>query len=78
MAKEMRGYYVNFERLEKVGRYRDYYEAESVPALEGPIQEFVDQVVGEGRTVTIIPDQMRGQVNYGLAGEFTITDASAE
>lgn len=50
--------------------------AESVAALEPEIQEIVDSVSGEGKTVTVVPDIMRGSVDYGLSGEFTISDGS--
>lgn len=52
------------------------FEAPNVAALEPEIQSFVDSRLGEGTQVTVIPSLMRGQVNYGLKGEFTITDPS--
>ena len=75
MARKL--FFVKFNHMDTLPPgYERPFEAESVAALEPEIQAFVDQRLGDGKVVTIIPALMRGQVDYGLKGEFTISDGS--
>jgi hypothetical protein len=73
MAGKKKMFIVTFQRLGPNTNIRDYFEAESVGALEAPIQEFVDDwLTNQHTTITINPVAMSGQIDYGLKGEFTI------
>lgn len=71
---------VHYKRL---GRHRDVrqvHRASTMGALEAPIQEFAESVLGKGEananiTVTINTAAETGQLDYGLKGEFTISPA---
>jgi hypothetical protein len=71
-------YLVTFSRIGHIGQgHRQGFEARTVEGLEGPITEFVNNVLKKGAatadvTVTIDPELMKGQLNYGLLGNFTI------
>lgn len=75
MAKFLTRFSVEFTRLP--GFPKTYYYdfvAESVEALEGPIQEFVDEYVNpKNLQVTIEPLNSTGKITSGLHGEFKIT-----
>lgn len=70
-------YQVSFTRMgnEIPKPFQYTFEAPSINALEGPIQSFVDDYLGENsdaHQVTIIPENKTGQIGYGLYGNFTI------
>jgi len=73
----MRRFVVQFSKIgNAVGEYSRFFEAPNVRALEPEIQAFVDSVLGEDAhaEVTLEPLSMKGQINYGLLGNFDITD----
>jgi hypothetical protein len=80
-AMKQQLFLVRFQRIGALHHYRGYtrlLEAESMAALEAPVTEILNDIFEEelhtppaNVQVTIIDD--KGQINYGLLGEFTIT-----
>jgi hypothetical protein len=69
---------VDYKRLGKHRGVRRIHKAPTMGALEAPIQEFAESVLGKGEananiTVTIDTAAETGQLDYGLKGEFTIS-----
>lgn len=69
----MKTFIVVFQRLGNHKGIERMFEAKTVPALEGPIQDYVERVLpNQNIEVTIEPSLMTGKLDYGLKGEFTI------
>jgi len=69
--KPVKAFLVTFQRL---GTLRDYpipVKATEVAACEKPIKDFVETVLEQQNVIVTIIDG-KGQLNYGLLGEFTI------
>jgi hypothetical protein len=70
--KPMKKFLVTFQRLGGHHDFRLPVTASEMAACERPIKEFVEQAL-ERTNVTVTITDGKGQLNYGLLGEFTIT-----